>query len=267
MNGGNAEDSDSDMAGGDVMSLRPGRSWIVALATATGVAVTAAMGVWQMGRAAQKQALAQSLEERIAMPALAELPATADASSALWQRRITLRGRWLGQHTVYLDNRQMTLREGARPNVGFDVLTPLALADGTAVVVQRGWVPRDFQDRTKLPSVPTPEGEVTIEGRYAGPPPRLYAFEDSPAPRGRVRQNLELDAFAREINVTLRPGSVFQTGDDAASGVVHRVWSMPGSGIDRHHGYAFQWFGLSALLAGLYVWFQIIQPWRRRHVG
>ena len=244
------------------------RAWIVAIAAATGVAVTASLGLWQLNRAAQKQALAQALEERAAMPPLAELPATADASPALWHRRITLRGRWLAQHTVYLDNRQMTLREGQKPNVGFHVLTPLLLGDGTAVVVQRGWVPRDFQDRGKLPAVPTPDGDVTVEGRYAGPPPRLFAFDDAPAPRARVRQNLDLDAYAREIDVALRPGSVVQTGEDvtsgAASGVLHRVWSMPASGIERHHGYAFQWFGLSALLAGLYVWFQIVQPRRRR---
>jgi surfeit locus 1 family protein len=243
------------------------RAWIVALAAATGVAVTASLGAWQLRRAAQKHALAQSLQARQTMPPLAELPVSADASQALWHRRITLRGRWLAQHTVYLDNRQMALREGQRPLVGFDVLTPLALPDGSAVVVQRGWVPRDFQDRGKLPAVRTPEGEVTVEGRYAGPPPRLYAFEEPPAPRARVRQNLDLDAYAREIDTTLRPGSVIQTGDDAASSVVHRVWSMPASGIERHQGYAFQWFGLSALLAGLYVWFQIIQPRRRRRAS
>jgi surfeit locus 1 family protein len=240
------------------------RAWIVALAAATGVAVTASLGLWQLSRAAQKQVLAQSLQERAEMPPLAELPATSDASQALWHRRITLRGRWLAQHTVYLDNRQMALREGQRPLVGFEVVTPLALADGSAVVVQRGWVPRDFQDRGKLPAVPTPGGEVAVEGRYAGPPPRLYAFEETPTPRTRLRQNLDLDAYAREIDLVLRPGSVIQTGDDAASGVVHRAWSMPQSGIDRHYGYAFQWFGLSALLAGLYVWFQIIQPRRRQ---
>ncbi len=205
--------------------------------------------------------------DRAALPALAELPDNVDEAASLWHRRISLRGRWLAQHTVYLDNRQMTLAAGQKPRVGFDVLTPLLLADQTAVVVQRGWVPRDFQDRSRLTAVPTPDGEVVIEGRYAPPPPRLYAFEDTPTPKARVRQNLDLDAYSREIDVTLRPGSVIQTGDDASTGVVHRSWSMPSSGVDRHHGYAFQWFGLSALLTGLYVWFQIIQPRLRRRAA
>jgi surfeit locus 1 family protein len=244
---------------------RPARSSrIVTLAAVTGVAVTASLGVWQMNRAAQKQAAAALLAERAAMPPLADLPSSARESSALWHRRVTLRGRWMAPHTVYLDNRQMALRPGDKPRVGFDVLTPLGLADGSAIVVQRGWVPRDFLDRGKLVAVPTPDGEVVVEGRYAPPPPRLYAFEEVPTPRARVRQNLDLDAYAHEIDVSLRPGSIVQTGDDAASGVVHRSWSMPASGVERHHGYAFQWFGLSALLAGLYVWFQLIQPRRQR---
>ncbi len=237
--------------------------WLVPLAAVTSVAVTASLGLWQMSRAWQKQAAAALLEQRIAMPPMADLPGLADEAPALWHRRITLRGRWLARHTVYLDNRQMALRLGDKPRVGFDVLTPLQLADGSSIVVQRGWVPRDFHDRGKLVAVPTPEGDVTVEGRYAPPPPRLYTFDDTPDPRARVRQNLDLGAYAQEIGVALRPGSVMQTGDDAASGVIHRVWSMPASGVERHHGYAFQWFGLSALLAGLYVWFQIIQPRRR----
>jgi surfeit locus 1 family protein len=30
--------------------------------------------------------------------------------------------------------------------------------------------------------------------------------------------------------------------------------------VGKHHGYAFQWFALSALIAGLYVWFQLLRP-------
>ena len=34
--------------------------------------------------------------------------------------------------------------------------------------------------------------------------------------------------------------------------------------VGKHHGYAFQWFALSALVIVLYVWFQHIRPARRR---
>jgi surfeit locus 1 family protein len=239
--------------------------WIIALATLVAVVITASLGAWQLRRGAQKQGLAQALSDRAAMPPLAELPSTrGDEVEASWHRRITLRGRWLPQHTVYLDNRQMSLAEGQKQRVGFEVLTPLALPDGTAIIVQRGWMPRDFMERQKLATVPTPQGEATVEGRYAPPPPRLYEFKVEGAPMSRVRQNLDLDAYSQETGVVLRPGSVIQTVDDASSGVLHRRWTMPDSGVARHHGYAFQWFGLSLLLVGLYVWFQLIQPRCRR---
>ncbi len=222
---------------------------------------TASLGVWQWGRAEQKQSLAQTMRSRAAQPALDALPMTdGPAAQAQWHRTVRLQGHWLQQHTVYLDNRQMQVQGQAR--VGFDVLTPLALADGTAVLVQRGWVARNFVDRSKIPEVPTPGDEVVVEGRYAPPPPRVYEFKDDGNPLGRVRQNVYVDAFSQEIGVALRPGSVVQTGDDAASTVLKRSWSLPDAGVARHHGYAFQWFALSALIAGLYVWFQLIRPRR-----
>jgi surfeit locus 1 family protein len=55
--------------------------------------------------------------------------------------------------------------------------------------------------------------------------------------------------------------SVQQTGGTDA-GLV-RDWPVVATGVEKHHGYAFQWFGLSALIALLYVWFQIVQPSRQ----
>jgi surfeit locus 1 family protein len=50
---------------------------------------------------------------------------------------------------------------------------------------------------------------------------------------------------------------VQQTG--ARSEGLLREWPVLGSGVDKHYGYAFQWFALSGLIAILYVWFQIVR--------
>jgi hypothetical protein len=55
--------------------------------------------------------------------------------------------------------------------------------------------------------------------------------------------------------------SLQQTGP--ASEGLQRDWPAPALGLERHYGYAFQWFGLSALVVILYVWFQFITPFRR----
>ena len=139
------------------------------------------------------------------------------------------------------------------------------LADGTAIVVQRGWMPRDFQDRSRVAAVPTHAGSIEIQGRIAPPPARLFDFGG--ADSGAIRQNLDLDAFARETGLRLRPLSVLLAESPATAGDgLRRDWPAPSSGAAKNHGYAAQWFALSALIVSLYVWFQLIQP-RRRNRG
>src|SRR5690606_32248734 len=124
-------------------------------------------------------------------------------------RPVRLRGRWLPQHNVFLDNRQMDGR------VGFFLVTPLRLSGSErAVLVQRGWVPRDFQDRQRVPEVSTPAGDVDVLGRLAPPPGRLYQFGD--AGQGVIRQNVDPADFRLETGLALLDASVQQMGDDEA---------------------------------------------------
>ena len=232
------------------------RFWLIAVAAVLGVGITLALGRWQLSRAAQKEAVAAAMAEQAALPPLdaAQLVALARPQDAL-HRRIQLLGRWLDQHTVFLDNRQMDARQGLY------VLTPLALEDGaTVLLVQRGWVARNFLERSSLPAIQTPAGMVSIEGRMAPPPGKLYELGTASA--GLIRQNLDLKEYARETGLALMPLTVQQT-DVAGDGLL-RAWPRTSAGVEKHHGYAFQWFGLSALIAALYVWFQIVRPLQTR---
>ena len=168
------------------------RAGLILLATLVGTAATARLGVWQLDRAAQKLAIQARIEVRRTLPVLADadLARTAAGAAEQVERRVALRGRWLADRTVFLDNRQMA----GKP--GFYVVTPLQLDGGPdAVLVQRGWVARNFADRTALPQVPSPAGLVTVNGVIAPPPARLYEFDA--AASGPIRQNLDLDAYAR----------------------------------------------------------------------
>lgn len=237
--------------------------WLVLLAALAGMAATASLGRWQLSRAAEKEALQARIDERMRQPALDGrtllAPASTEAQQALVHRAVQLQGQWLPEHTVYLDNRQMQ----GRP--GFFVLTPLQLAGepGAVVLVQRGWAPRNFQDRMQLPPVQTPAGPVQVTGRVAAPPSRLYEFEGGDSAKGssRIRQNLDLAAFGAETGLALAPLTVLQTG--AAGEGLLRDWPVIGAGVDKHYGYAFQWFGLCGLIALLYVWFQIVRRFVR----
>lgn len=229
------------------------RGWVLLAAAVLGAAGTARLGLWQLDRAAQKLALQADIDRRGALPPLGlEALARDDAQAqAQEHRRVELQGRWLPEHVVFLDNRQMHAR------VGFFVVMPLMLADGTAVLVLRGWQPRDFVDRSHVRAPPTPAGPVHVEGRLARDPARLYEFDG--AASGPIRQNLGIQAFARESGLPLRPGSVLQEGPADSDGLL-RDWPLPAANVQMHYGYAFQWFALSLLIAGLYVWFRILRP-------
>jgi surfeit locus 1 family protein len=237
----------------------PGRSRrraaAVLVAAVAGAALTARLGFWQLDRAAEKTALATSIESRSRLPelpmtALAATPAEAEAQH--W-RKVRLHGRWLAAHSVFLDNRQMD----GRP--GFFVVTPLQIGPGDAVLVQRGWAPRNQEVRSALPPVATPAGEVEVLGLIAPPPSRLYEFGHEAS--GPIRQNLDLAAASREFGITLRPLSIWQLEAAANPGDgLARHWPVAAVDVSTHYGYAFQWFALSALVAGLYVWFQLIRP-------
>ncbi|CAN5686169.1 hypothetical protein BH11PSE8_BH11PSE8_34570 [soil metagenome] len=256
--------------GSGLNSPRSGRSWAVLLAAVIGVAITARAGFWQLDRAAQKVALQTSLEARGMMPVLlqSQLARTPIEADAQHYRHVTLRGRWLPERTVFLENRQMAGR------TGFYVITPLLLSPagpgdtlGDAVLVQRGFAPRDQLDRTRLPAVPSPPLEVEVNGLIAPPPSRLYEF--SPVTSGAIRQNLDLAEFAAETGLALRPVSVLQAdaahhADASASDGLLRQWPLPAVDVQKHYGYAFQWFAMASTMTGLYVWFQLIRPRLRR---
>ncbi|TFZ01107.1 SURF1 family protein [Ramlibacter rhizophilus] len=217
--------------------------------------LTARLGLWQWSRAGEKLALQEAIEARASAPAVDARELVGTGPPALLHRTAVLRGQWLAPHTVYLDNRQMQ----GRP--GFYVVTPLQLADTDAVVlVQRGWVPRNFAERERLPEVATPAGEVTVRGRIAPPPSKLYDFAG--AGQGPIRQNLDLADFRAETRLPLLEGSVQQTGP-ASEGLL-RDWPVPASGAGKNYGYAFQWWALCAVILFMYVWFQFIAPGRAK---
>lgn len=239
------------------------RFWLITIAALVVMGVTARLGIWQLDRAAQKEALQAQRETRASLPAVGwnELrdaaidQRTQGGMAELHDRAVVLRGHWLPQATVFLDNRTMN------GQAGFYVVTPLAPVDaGPAVLVQRGWVPRRFDDRLALPSIDTPTGVVEIEGRLAPPPSKYYEF--SGAAEGPIRQNIDLAAFSAEWKLALLDASVQQSSSDAKDGML-RDWPRVGFDVQKHYGYAFQWFGLCALFAFLYVWFQFIAPRRR----
>jgi len=239
------------------------RFWWVTLAALVGVATTASLGVWQLGRAETKRSLLADRAAQEALPA-ADWDAVRDAAArgalaTMAGRPVRLRGRWVSEATVFLDNRP----HGGR--AGYIVVTPLAAPNGgPALLFQRGWLPRRADDRTAVPALATPEGDVEVVGRLAPPPSQLFQLgADAPGP---IRQNIDVAAFAAEWRLTLLAASVQQTDppEFTSDGIpLIRDWPVVAVDPAKHIGYAVQWFGLAALISALYVWFQFLLPRRR----
>lgn len=205
-------------------------------------AIGIALGEWQMRRAAEKDAIEQRISEREKAPALrlegvSATPADADA---LEFRQAAVRGEFLSGWTIYLDNRPYQ----GKP--GFHVITPLKIeGSGRHILVARGWVARDVADRSRIPEIATPAGVVEVRGtvrRHAG---RLLQLgQPAPLKPGAIVQNLDPAQLAQASGLEFEPFIVEQAGE-AKDGLV-RDWPRPSVGMDRHFGYAFQWYALAA---------------------
>ena len=218
------------------------------------VAIGCALGQWQLRRADQKRAIDVKLAQRGAAPVLAageilkpdatSPPASASIPSStvetLEYRRIRARGSFVQDWPLYLDNRPYQSR------AGLYVLMPFRLAGSDRVLmIARGWIARDPRDRQHVPPLRTPGGEVDIEGRVRRAPGRVMQLGEAAPPRpGAILQNVDLTEVGRAAGLPLQPLLIEQTaGPD--DGLV-RDWPQPSSGIERHLGYAFQWFALAA---------------------
>ena len=199
-------------------SFRP-RIWVVAAAL-LGCAAGIALGQWQAGRASEKRAAGAALE------------------------RVSVQGTFVDRFTVLLDNKVR------HKQPGYEVVTPLRVSGaGEHVLVNRGWVAAP-RTRDELPEIRTPSAEVRIEGVALARLPRLLERDGE---RGRVRQTLDVPAFAAETGLKLQPRIIEQ--HSALDDGLLREWARPEAGIEKHESYALQWYSLAALAAALGIVF------------
>jgi surfeit locus 1 family protein len=206
-------------------------------------------GNWQLDRAAQKLAMQAKLDEGLGRTPIDVGASPVDAKAVEYQRA-RAQGTWLPDRTVLIDNK---VRGGI---AGYHVVTPLKLS-GSAMhlLVQRGWI-QGNPDRRE-PIVRTPPGEVEVFGELRVPSSRVFELSSAP-PQGRVWQNLTLDRYREATGLSLQPVLMLQSSD-SQDGLV-RTWERPDLGIDKHRGYAFQWFGLAVATACFFAVF----TWRGR---
>ncbi len=115
------------------------------------------LGTWQMERLRWKEGLIAEIAAANAATPVATIPQEEGALTALQFRRAALSGTWLAEHEFHLAPRYW------RDQFGYVLITPLKLADGRILMVNRGWVPAKKKDPQTRPETAV-RGKARIEG-------------------------------------------------------------------------------------------------------
>lgn len=178
-------------------------------------AVCVRLGIWQVDRLHQRQARNRAAEARLALPAI-EIGRGTSADSAR-QRRVHARGVYDFAAERSWPGRSF---EGTP---GVALITPLRLADGSAVLIDRGWVP-------------SPDAFHVDHALYREPDTATVSGIALIPPRGRG--DVEVSGFL--------PFVIQLDGPDPASRLPRR-WPAPAFDNGPHLSYAIQWFSFAVI--------------------
>ena len=218
-------------------------------------AIAISLGIWQLGRAAEKRAIIDAGANRASEMGIGQQEALWNSrltAADLDQQSIVLNGRWLITQSIALDNRSLDGRFGVH------VLTPLQLADGSVVWVNRGWMP-SRPGQSQAPDLQPLPDAVNLAGvAQASVMRRMELSSNTAALRAsNLWQNFDWDAATDRLakagleSRRVWPVIVWQSGDNA-DGLVRRIPQVSND-PPKHLGYAAQWF-LMAVVALFFAW-------------
>lgn len=203
----------------------------------------AMLGNWQEKRAQDKAVLEQQHRVAGAFPLKTAMEQRSRFAS------VDVNGRYDARRHVLLDNQIWKGRAGVY------VFTPFYAADGTNLLVNRGWLPL-APDRKTLPEIPTPQQALAIKGMLntLPVPGRILGSADQLEQEQwpQLVTYLNLSDISGSLGVTLEDW-VIQLSPSEPSGFDGREWKPVFLSSSRHKGYAFQWFALVAACVVMWI--------------
>jgi len=211
------------------------RRWLVASVIVLATAVTMIeLGLWQLRRLDQVRADNAIVRSQLAMPVEPLSEAFAPGARPAY-RRVVVDGRYDATEQVRVDNRS---DDDGSP--GRHLLTPLVISDGTALIVDRGWIPLDANPADAAP----PAGEVRAVG-VLFPSEKKVAFSASIPPEGRVTAVPRIDVarLSKQLPyAALRLYLRLEQQDPAQAAALPKPPGLPSLDDGPHLSYAVQWF-------------------------
>jgi surfeit locus 1 family protein len=227
------------------------RKWLLTTALVLlGAAFCARLGLWQLDRLATRRAYNAHLLEMRSLPPL-ELPrAAAQDLTGMEFRRVTVTGTYDFEHQVALRNYYFENQPG------YHLLTPLIMADGTALLVERGWIPADGNAAPAAWRKYDEAGTITVNGILR--PGRARADIGRVADPTLTPDQSRLDFWnmpniARlqlQTPYTLLPVFVQPNYDvsDSTPPITFQPDIQDPADEGPHFGYALQWFTFATIL-------------------
>lgn len=229
------------------MALRFAPRWYWLLLTAAAVPLFVSLGFWQWHRGQYRQAQWDAFAANDGPPA--EMGASQLPNEERFTR-VRVAGRLDGARQFLLDN----ISHGGAP--GYEALTVLKLDDGSALLVNRGWLPFSGW-RDQLPDLSLPAGEErqVLTGRLSTlPSPGMAAGRAAPTLDQQWPKVTSFPDFAQLEAAYGQPLLPVVLLLDAGSGPGYlRQWQPPGISPQRNFGYAVQWWSFAVLAVGLLV--------------
>jgi len=209
------------------------------------LAILISLGTWQVERLHWKEGLLADIAARqVAAPVpLADIEAMAASGGDIEYRKVTATGR-------YINNKERHFFATWRGQTGFYVYTPLELADGRALLVNRGFVPYENKEpEMRMQGQLTDQQTVTGLAREKLPGKPSWVVPDND-----IAKNIfywkDLDVMAESVG--LEKARVIPFFVDADS--TPNPAGLPIGGVTQvdlpndHLQYAFTWYGLAAVL-------------------
>jgi cytochrome oxidase assembly protein ShyY1 len=210
------------------------------------------LGLWQLDRAEQKRQYLNRVTERIALPhhKIERLFGQVSDVDDLSQYPVVATGYLQHQYTFLLDNVTHMRR------VGYQVIVPLLIDDvsGQLILVNLGWV-ESTGFREQLPKLSQWRGKLALKGSLHQPKANPYAFNtvnNSDWPQ--VIGQLELDKMAKLLRVKVVNATIFPAIlrlEPSSELGYQKKWLWVNMSVEKHLGYAMQWFALAVTLVGL----------------
>jgi cytochrome oxidase assembly protein ShyY1 len=234
------------------------RYWLLTLIVLAGVVLCVWAAFWQMDRREQKRALNQVLVARWDAPpfTLNQEPLPADLLD-LQFRRVRAEGIFDYEHQIALKN---DFRNDAP---GVNLITPLVLPDGRAILVARGWVPLNMADPTAWAAFDEPE-----EGEVVGLIKESQTLQGASAPTAPQQSWFRVDiaAIQKQMPYELLPAFLAMLPEPGRAVDALPMRTPPPELYDEwmHVGYTMQWFSFAAI--GLFGYIPLLLYLERRRL-